>query len=165
MWVTDQMCWIHIWYSFQLHPTFKPRQGLNAKGTWKTNWYEETGLHPFTPRNQFVLWTKSTKTMCEGAEMPTRWLCQEHLNNNSLSWKICKSYDSCATEKMRLEYIQWNYILSWKRTIGYDVGYTKDEYGCNSFKCECAHFDQTVIGKLNFHKPHFYLVFRRHCGI
>ena len=32
--------------------------------------------------------------------------------------------------------------------MGYDVGFIKDEYGCNSNKCECAHFDDTVIGKL-----------------
>ena len=45
-------------------------------------------------------------------------------------------------------YILWNYILSQKRTIGYDVGFIKDEYGCNAYKCECAHFDQSSIGKL-----------------
>ena len=40
-------------------------------------------------------------------------------------------------------------FLSRKRKIGYDVGFVKDEYGCNSYKCECAHFDHTFIGKLN----------------
>ena len=85
MWVGDQMCWIHIWtISFQLCPSFKPRQGLNAKGTWKTNWYEKTGLHSFTPRNQFVLWTKTTETMPAGAKMPTRWLHQENLQRDHM---------------------------------------------------------------------------------
>ena len=32
----------------------------------------------------------------------------------------------------------WNHNLIQKRTIGYDVGFNKDEYGCNSNKCECA---------------------------
>ena len=56
----------------------------------------------------------------------------------------------------------WNYIFwkisgwsftvkfvfpSFKRKIGYDVGFAKDKYGCNSNKCECEHFEQTVIGK------------------
>ena len=40
-------------------------------------------------------------------------------------------------------------MLSRKRKIGYDVGFTKDEYGCNSYQCECAHFDNTFIGKLD----------------
>ena len=31
----------------------------------------------------------------------------------------------------------------------YDAGFTKDEYACNLNKCECAEFDQVVIGKLN----------------
>ena len=35
--------------------------------------------------------------------------------------------------------------------MGYDVGFIKDDYGCNSNKCECAHFADTVIGKLFFH--------------
>ena len=30
---------------------------------------------------------------------------------------------------------------------GYDAGYVKDEYDCNADGCECAHFDQAVIGK------------------
>jgi len=34
--------------------------------------------------------------------------------------------------------------------MGYDVGFIKDEYGCNSSKCECAHYDDIVIGKLFF---------------
>ena len=33
--------------------------------------------------------------------------------------------------------------------MGYDVGFIKDQYGCNSNKCECAHFDETIIGKLD----------------
>ena len=33
-------------------------------------------------------------------------------------------------------------------TNGYDAGLTKDEYGCNLNTCECAEFDQVVIGKL-----------------
>ena len=36
--------------------------------------------------------------------------------------------------------------------MGYDAGFIKDEYGCNLNKCECAHFDDTVIGKLDFYK-------------
>ena len=35
-------------------------------------------------------------------------------------------------------------LLSMK---GYDAGFIKDEYGCNSNKCECANFDEIVIGK------------------
>ena len=34
--------------------------------------------------------------------------------------------------------------------MGYDVGFIKDEYGCNLNSCECAHFDDTIIGKLKF---------------
>ena len=30
---------------------------------------------------------------------------------------------------------------------GYDVGYVKDDYDCNTDRCECAHFDQAFIGK------------------
>ena len=30
---------------------------------------------------------------------------------------------------------------------GYDAGFIKDEFGCNLDKCECAHFNQTIIGK------------------
>ena len=33
--------------------------------------------------------------------------------------------------------------------MGYDVGFIKDQYGCNTDKCECAHFDDAVIGKLD----------------
>ena len=48
--------------------------------------------------------------------------------------------------------------------MGYDVGFIKDEYGCNSNECECAHFNDAIIGKLDFVlivnlKPSF----RRHC--
>ena len=34
--------------------------------------------------------------------------------------------------------------------MGYDAGLIRDEYNCNSEKCECATFDQTVIGKPTF---------------
>ena len=37
--------------------------------------------------------------------------------------------------------------------MGYDAGFTKDEFECNANKCECAHFNQTVIGKLKFLQP------------
>ena len=33
---------------------------------------------------------------------------------------------------------------------GYDAGFIKDNYYCNSNKCECAPIDQTIIGKLEF---------------
>ena len=36
-----------------------------------------------------------------------------------------------------------------KSKNGYDAGFAKDEYGCNLNKCECAEFDQVVIGKLD----------------
>ena len=36
--------------------------------------------------------------------------------------------------------------------MGYDVGFIKDEYGCNSNECECAHFNDAIIGKLHFVK-------------
>ena len=45
---------------------------------------------------------------------------------------------------------KFDHILSSMSKTGYDVGFTKDDYGCNTNKCECAHFDHTVIGKLNF---------------
>ena len=35
-----------------------------------------------------------------------------------------------------------------KRNNGFDAGFTRDEYHCNSNKCECAHYDQVVIGNL-----------------
>ena len=45
------------------------------------------------------------------------------------------------------------YIISVKHIIkpnssqnGYDAGFIKDEYSCNSDQCKCAHFDQIVIG-------------------
>ena len=38
------------------------------------------------------------------------------------------------------------------RTNGYDAGFIRDEYGCNLEKCECAHFNQFVIGKHLFLK-------------
>ena len=38
-----------------------------------------------------------------------------------------------------------------KSKNGYDAGYIKDEYGCNSNKCECGHFDQVIIGKFKFY--------------
>ena len=62
---------------------------------------------------------------------------------------------------------QWNHILSWTRKTGYNVGFTKDDYGCNTNQCECAHFDNTVFGKLNFVLISLLLkaLFRRHCCI
>ena len=36
------------------------------------------------------------------------------------------------------------------RKNGYDAGFVRDEYDCNSQQCECAIFDQTVIGKPPF---------------
>ena len=38
---------------------------------------------------------------------------------------------------------------------GYDAGFIKDEFNCNLDKCECAHFNQTIIGKV----PLFYEIF------
>ena len=35
---------------------------------------------------------------------------------------------------------------------GYDGGFVKDEFDCNLDKCECLHFNQTVIGKTPFEK-------------
>ena len=32
------------------------------------------------------------------------------------------------------------------RIYGYDAGFEKDEYDCNLDTCECAHFNQYVIG-------------------
>jgi len=65
-----------------------------------------------------------------------------------------------------------------KRKFGYNAGYIKDEYECNSNKCKCATFDQTVIGKFEFslltNRTHSLWVtdriwpkpsFRRHCCI
>ena len=40
-----------------------------------------------------------------------------------------------------------NFLELNQSTNGYDVGYKKDEYGCNTDECECAHFDQAIIGK------------------
>ena len=34
-----------------------------------------------------------------------------------------------------------------ERKNGYDVGFIKDEFGCNLSQCECANFDEIVIGK------------------
>ena len=45
--------------------------------------------------------------------------------------------------------------------MGYDAGLIRDEYDCNSPKCECAYFDQTVIGKQVF----FYILTKQtHSG-
>ena len=35
--------------------------------------------------------------------------------------------------------------LRWRKN-GYDAGFIKDEFDCNLDKCECAHFNQTIIG-------------------
>ena len=45
------------------------------------------------------------------------------------------------------------YFRALKSQNGYDAGFIKDEFNCNSNKCECAHFDQIVIGKLDFFIP------------
>ena len=34
------------------------------------------------------------------------------------------------------------------REKGYDAGFIRDEYGCILDRCECAHYSQTVIGKI-----------------
>ena len=34
------------------------------------------------------------------------------------------------------------------REKGFDAGFIRDEYGCILERCECAHFSQTVIGKI-----------------
>ena len=39
----------------------------------------------------------------------------------------------------------------YKSAKNYDAGFTKDEYDCNSNKCECAYFDQLVIGNFDFY--------------
>ena len=31
---------------------------------------------------------------------------------------------------------------------GYDAGFLRNEYGCIFDRCECAHFSQTVMGKI-----------------
>ena len=74
MWVAAKMCCIHIWtVSTQLYPSFKHRQRLNSHAR-KPDWNEKNWLHPFTSRNQFMLWAKSSETMQAGAEMSTCWL-------------------------------------------------------------------------------------------
>ena len=40
-----------------------------------------------------------------------------------------------------------NFVELNRSKNGYDVGYVKDDYDCNTDQCECAHFDQAVIGK------------------
>ena len=84
MCVAAKMCCIHIWtISSQMYPSFKYQQRHNSHAR-KTNWDEKTGLYPLTPRNQFVLWTKTTETMPAGAKMPTRWLHQENLQRDHM---------------------------------------------------------------------------------
>ena len=39
-----------------------------------------------------------------------------------------------------------------KSQNGYDVGFIKDEFDCITSNCECARFDQTIIGK-NYQLP------------
>ena len=34
------------------------------------------------------------------------------------------------------------------REMGFDAGFIRDEYGCILDRCECAHYSQTVIGKI-----------------
>ena len=52
-----------------------------------------------------------------------------------------------------------------KRKIGYDAGYAKDEYGCNKRECECAHFDQAIIGKRRVLLRFFKCKLRWYCYI
>ena len=33
--------------------------------------------------------------------------------------------------------------------MGFDAGFIRDEFDCNLDKCECAHFNQTIIGKVS----------------
>ena len=35
-----------------------------------------------------------------------------------------------------------------QRINGYDAGFEKDEFDCNVDTCECAHFNQYVIGNI-----------------
>ena len=56
-----------------------------------------------------------------------------HFTLFKLSWKLC--YRVC------------DQVLSSKRKLGYDTDFIKDEYGCITNECECAPFDQNVIGK------------------
>ena len=39
---------------------------------------------------------------------------------------------------------------------GYDAGFVKDEFDCNLDTCECAHFNQTIIGKHLTVKSHHF---------
>ena len=56
-----------------------------------------------------------------------------------------------GTLKKFLESASENEFLELNQSkMGYDAGFIKDEFECNANKCECAHFNQTVIGKLNF---------------
>ena len=49
----------------------------------------------------------------------------------------------------RLNFSHWTKVKKLnKRKMGYDVGFKKDEYGCNTNKCECAHYNETIIGKV-----------------
>ena len=36
----------------------------------------------------------------------------------------------------------------YRREKGFDAGFIRDEYDCVLDRCECAHFSQTVIGKI-----------------
>ena len=72
------------------------------------------------------------------------------------------------------------YILSRISQNGYDVGYKKDQFGCNLRTCKCDHFDQKTIGtvlqngvtynvslfdcfmKLNLHVSRLKSLIRRH---
>ena len=52
-----------------------------------------------------------------------------------------------------------------QRNNGYDAGYAKDEYDCNLDKCQCAHFDGAIIGKLKMFSILFKQMLRRYCSI
>ena len=48
---------------------------------------------------------------------------------------------------MSLSMTHWLIELN-QRINGYNAGFEKDEYDCNLDTCECAHFNQYVIGNI-----------------
>ena len=67
---------------------------------------------------------------------------------------IMSTVSGTLKNNMWMAYIMRHIVYSYctielnNSTNGYDAGFTKDEYGCNLNTCECAEFDQVVIGKL-----------------
>ena len=83
--------------------------------------------------------------------LPEMDFCSEKRRKRRCRWEPNCDHVNCFRNAPKTSWARasesWFFELSQSK-MGYDAGFTKDEFECNSNKCECAHFDQTVIGKL-----------------